>query len=286
MVDLISLSYYSNFSEIIKTMNPSMCERNKNKPMTFVVCLGLPGSGKSTFTAKLQQRLDEEKVNTGTVSRDMLRVQEDGTYLFDPAREPLVQETHLELLYQLSTERNYDVVIIDDANLRYEQMLSTLLAIDHPENDVVVVDFEPLSPFMHLRRTQMNGHLIGMVKLVEMGRNYLETVNKLNNFHLDIYRIKSSENESEQMSCVDETVAEIVERVKNVEDRKSFHILNYYCGINFEIKRDVFNSYKTKLVGPNVAPPEKRMKFETPNLCACEGGDFDESNDESDENEL
>ena len=286
MVDLISLSYYSNFSEIIKTMNPSMCERNKNKPMTFVVCLGLPGSGKSTFTAKLQQRLDEEKVNTGTVSRDMLRVQEDGTYLFDPAREPLVQETHLELLYQLSTERNYDVVIIDDANLRYEQMLSTLLAIDHPENDVIVVDFEPLSPFMHLRRTQMNGHLIGMVKLVEMGRNYLDTVNKLNNFHLDIYRIKSGENESEQMTCVDETVAEIVERVKNVEDRKSFHILNYYCGINFEIKRDVFNSYKTKLVGPNVAPPEKRMKFETPNLCACEGDDFDESNDESDENEL
>lgn len=286
MVDLISLSYYSNFSEIIKTMNPSMCERNKNKPMTFVVCLGLPGSGKSTFTAKLQQRLDEEKVNTGTVSRDMLRVQEDGTYLFDPAREPLVQETHLELLYQLSTERNYDVVIIDDANLRYEQMLSTLLAIDHPENDVVVVDFEPLSPFMHLRRTQMNGHLIGMVKLVEMGRNYLDTVNKLSNFHLDIYRIKSGENESEQMTCVDETVAEIVERVKNVEDRKSFHILNYYCGINFEIKRDVFNSYKTKLVGPNVAPPEKRMKFETPNLCACEGDDFDESNDESDENEL
>lgn len=286
MVDLISLSYYSNFSEIIKTMNPSMCERNKNKPMTFVVCLGLPGSGKSTFTAKLQQRLDKEKVNCGTVSRDMLRVQEDGTYLFDPAREPLVQETHLELLYQLSTERNYDVVIIDDANLRYEQMLSTLLAIDHPENDVVVVDFEPLSPFMHLRRTQMNGHLIGMVKLVEMGRNYLETVNKLNNFHFDIYRIKSGENETEQMSCVDETVAEIVERVKNVEDRKSFHILNYYCGINFEIKRDVFNSYKTKLVGPNVAPPEKRMKFETPNLCACEGDDFDESNDESDENEL
>ena len=117
MVDLTSLSYYSNFPEIIKSMNPTLIERNRSKPMMFVVCLGLPGSGKSTFTAKLQQHLASEKINCGTVSRDMLRIQEDGTYMFDPTREPLVQDTHLELLYQLSEERNYNVVIIDNTNL-------------------------------------------------------------------------------------------------------------------------------------------------------------------------
>lgn len=286
MVDLTSLSYYSNFPEIIKSMNPTLIERNRSKPMTFVVCLGLPGSGKSTFTAKLQQRLDSEKINCGTVSRDMLRIQEDGTYMFDPTREPLVQDTHLELLYQLSEERNYNVVIIDDANLRYDQMLSTLLAIDHPENDVLVVDFEPMSPFAHLKRTQMNGHLIGMVKLVEMTRNYHETVNNLKHFHFDIFRIRSSESDALQMSSVDETVNKIVDRVKGAEERKTFHIINYYCGVDCDVKRSVFESYKMKLICSTPVVPEKRMKLVSPDPCSDEEDDFhDSDNDFIDDDE-
>lgn len=230
----------------------TLTERNKGKRMVFVICLGLPGSGKSTFASKLQQQLDELNINCGTFSRDTLRIQDDGSYVFNPETEPLIQSTHLDLLYQLSEERNYNVVIVDDANLKYTQLFSTLLAIDHPENVVILCDFEPISPYRHLDRTKRNGHRMSMERLVHMAKTYHETVQKSKDLDLIHQRFsfldeKTLDFDKSQEEAIGTFTNSVVETILDGKAKK-FHILDYCLYYNPDIKRHLFEQYKTGIV--------------------------------------
>lgn len=229
-------------------------DKTNAKKMSFVICLGLPGSGKSTFSTQLQQRLNEAKVSCTSVSRDAIRIQEDGSYLYDPEREPLVQDAHLELLYQLAEQRNFDVVIVDDANLRYTQIVSTLLAIDNPENDVMIVNFEPFSHYRHLDRTRKNGHLMPLERLVYLIQNYSDTVKRIKGLDITTFTVSVEEPKDlkdsfdlKQKTCVTETVNKVLERIlKGCQNR--FTLLDYRILLYGDIKRHLFEQYKESIV--------------------------------------
>lgn len=249
MVDINSLSYYNNLNYFETPM-----DNTDRKKMSFVICLGLPGSGKSTFSTQLQQRLNEAKVSCTSVSRDAIRIQEDGSYLYDPEREPLVQDAHLELLYQLAEQRKFDVVIVDDANLRYSQVISTLLAIDNPENDVMIVNFEPFSPYRHLDRTRKNGHLMLLECLVYLIRSYNDTNQRIKDLDIKTFTVSVEEPKDlkesfdlKQKTCVTETVNKVLERIlKGCQNR--FTLLDYRILLYGELKRHLFEQYKESIV--------------------------------------
>lgn len=261
----------------------TLTDRNRGKRMVFVICLGLPGSGKSTFATKLQQQLDELKINCGTFSRDTLRIQEDGSYVFNPETEPLVQNTHLDLLYQLAEERNYNVVIVDDANLKYTQLFSTLLAIDHPENVVILCDFEPISPYRHLDRTKRNGHRMSMERLVHMAKCYHETVQKSKDLDLIHQRFtfpdeKSPDFDKNQEEAIGTFTNSVVETILD-DKAKKFHLLDYCLYYNPDIKRHLFDQYKigiVPLVCAEYPSAAKKPKIDEEQLIEDEDEDEDE----------
>ena len=218
----------------------STASRN-TKIMTFVICLGLPGSGKSTFCTVLQCQLRERKASCITISRDALRTQEDGSYCYDSKREPLVRDAHLELLFQLSEQRTFDVIIVDDANLRYRQMIAMLLAIDNPDNSMLLVDFEPFSPERHIERTRKNGHIIPLERLVYLTKSYSETVKAIKPLGIKTYTVCVEEpkepDESfdrRQEACVGKTVDVMLWDILNTAHR--FTLLDYHVLIYGEVK--------------------------------------------------
>lgn len=249
--------------------NENLVARNKTKRMTFVICFGLPGCGKSTFTTKLQQFCNDKYINCGVVSRDTFRYREDGSYKFEPEREPLVQNAHLELLYQLSEERGYDVVIVDDANLQYEQIVSTLLAVDHDYNDVFIVEFEPFSPYQHMDRTKRNGHTMPLERIVMMKKSYLETSEKLSKLGITIFRVEAPGDIDAEKSfnlqakeSMEKTLFEICARINSAEEHR-FMMFNHYVIEHSDFKRNIFDHYKRTVCQAMLyGPATKKTKNE------------------------
>lgn len=268
-------------------MNQDLIEKNKDKPMCFVIMLGLPGSGKSTFCTRLQQRMNDAQINCGSVSRDFFRYDEDGNYVFDPEREPDVQNAQLEMLYQLSTERNYDVVIIDDANMKYEQIIAELLAIENQKNAVELVTFEALPPYIQLERTKKNGHLMPLERLVNMKTTFYETLDKLKHLSLTGVTIHAPYScdihEDYDALCntnMETALDEIEKRIKQRNERP-YCLFNYFCGVEPGFKRELFEQYKKKVcVPPNYeAPAIKKPKViaEVDEEDPIEDDDFDDT---------
>lgn len=267
MVDTNSLNYFINFDKK-PLMSSDLVAKNIDKQMTFVICFGLQGSGKTTFCTNLQQLLNQEKINCGTFSRDMLRYLDNGTYCYIEEREPLIQNAHLELLYQLSEERNYDVVIIDDANLKYEQVISTFLAIDHYSNDIILVNFEPFSVYRHMDRIHQNGHLMSMEKMIFMKKLYFETWDKIKDLPLRkivVEAPKESFDEDYDSHCMQNIKVALDKTLERIKDPRkvNFSMLGITHLFSSSIKREIFEKYKKTFENPTTtseAPAEKKQK--------------------------
>lgn len=104
--------------------------------------------------------------------------------MFDPKREPDDQNAQLEMLYQLSTERNYDIVIVDDANMKYKQIVTELLVIENEKNSVELITFKALPPYIQLDCTKRNGHLMKFERLINIKSTFYETLDKLKHLSL------------------------------------------------------------------------------------------------------
>ena len=142
--------------------------------MRYIVLFGLPGSGKSTFTQKILAKVPGAAV----VSRDNFRIQEDGTYLFDPAKEDDVHRQYYTTLHGYATGEYTvpnGIVIIDDANLQELQILQLILAIDNPDNELYFVIFDKHHPLIHTRRMVGNGHIIDGEKFDKFEKLYDNT---------------------------------------------------------------------------------------------------------------
>lgn len=281
-----NLNLLFNFKPML---NENLVERNKTKRMTFVICFGLPGCGKSTFTTRLQQWCNDKEINCGVVSRDIFRYREDGSYKFDPEREPMVQNAHLELLYQLSEERGYDIVIVDDANLKYEQIISTLIAIDHEYNDVFIVEFEPFSPFEHMDRTKRNGHIMPLERLVFMRKTYLETSEKIAKIPIDIFRVEVPSNndttKSFSLQCkesMEKTLFSVFARINSVKENR-FMLLYQFVMTNNGLKRDIFERYKESVTKAMLYEPDTKRKKDDVIKESHETEEGDETEEDSED---
>lgn len=271
MVDTTSLNYFAEKNIYIPNlMNQDLIQKNKEKPMCFVIMFGLPGSGKSTFCGRLQQKMNELFINCGSVSRDFFRYDEDGNYVFDVEREPAVQSAQLEMLYQLSMERNYDVVIIDDANISFDQIVAELLAIDHEKNSVELITFEPLPPYIQHDRTKKNGHKMPLERLIQMKTDFYETIRKLGCLNLrgiTIHAPYSCDIHEDYDKLCDEemnkAMDELIDRINRRSERR-YHLFEYYVGVEPEFKRIIFEQYKQKACVAHKygTPTKKRAKVE------------------------
>ena len=85
---------------------------------TVHILVGLPGSGKSTFSKKLR----EENPKTIVINKDAIRTMiNGGTFTYDHDLEPIVKLMATELLYQAASE-GYDV-IVDECHIKKEKRL-------------------------------------------------------------------------------------------------------------------------------------------------------------------
>lgn len=117
------------------------------------------------------------------VSRDSFRIQEDGTYVFDSAKEDDVHRRYYTTLHNYATGQYTvpnGIVIVDDANLQELQILQLILAIDNPDNEIYFVIFDKHHPLIHTRRMIENGHVIDgekfdkFIKLYDGTRKVIE----------------------------------------------------------------------------------------------------------------
>lgn len=235
----------------------SVYERNKRKKMTFVIFVGLPGCGKSYFSKVLRQLLKEAKLSCDVVGRDSFRYQ-DGVYRFVPEREPEVQKAHLESLYHLSEERATDVVIVDDANLAVEQIVGTLLAIEHEENNIIFVDFDPHYTDIHLRRLAETGHNMPRARFIQMELAYMDVSQKL--WALDVQKVVvrspcKDRIEYDYAEFCEESDRNMREAANQVMDligsnfRSGFSVMSYFGHVCPWLKRELFSKYKGYVYG-------------------------------------
>ena len=271
----------------------SVYDQNKNRKMGFVVLFGLPGCGKSMFASNLRSGLDAKGITSLAVGRDNLRIQEDGTYKYVPEREPLVQRTHLELLYQLSEKRSHDVVVVDDANLSVEQIVGTLLAIDHEMNNVVVVEFEPHPMDVHMWRLKQTGHDMPTTRFIEMERVYMETSAKLRKLDVRLVRVPSpGVLASYEEFCIRNNadmkvaIAEVMDLLRD-NYRSGFGVLSYYTHICPWLRRELFNKYKVSVCGSiredEPAPKKQKNEKESDIYREKEASKVEEEKEEEEE---
>lgn len=250
--------------------NKTVYERNEKRRMTFVIYLGLPGCGKSYFTGLLREAVNAAKLSSIVVGRDSFRVQ-DGVYRYVPEREPMLQKAHLEVLFQLSEKRTYDVVIVDDANLAIEQIVGTLLAIEHEDNNIVFVDFDPHYIDIHLRRLAETGHNMPRERLVNMEWAYMEAAQKLVEMGVqrvvvrspakDTWELDYGEFCAESKRYMQEAIGEVME-MANAQYASSFSILSYFAHACPWLKREIFSKYKEMVCG--AIKEEKEMEEPEP----------------------
>ena len=84
----------------------------------LILCIGIPGSGKSTWAAKY---LDEHKATT-IISTDRLREELFGTTLCNPAQSPLVH-AEARRRARLALEEKKDV-LVDSTNVDLSEWLA------------------------------------------------------------------------------------------------------------------------------------------------------------------
>lgn len=225
------------------------------KTVSFVVLFGLPGSGKSTFSRVLAGHCKEEGLLCTEISRDLFRLQEDGTYKFIMEREPAIQAAHLESLCQLSEERIHDVIIVDDANLNIDQILSTLLAINNNNNNVFLVDICPLPIEIHAERLKANGHAMPAERLIEMRRIYYQTKEKVNTLNIHMHTIKVANEcfldgtyNEQQASLFEQAIDSILKEVESKE-RFCFEFLGFHVEHLPWVKRTLLDKFKKHVQG-------------------------------------
>lgn len=240
------------------TDTQSVYERNRRKKMTFVIFVGLPGCGKSYFSLVLQQLLREAKLSCNVMGRDSFRYF-DGVYRFVPEREPEIQRVHLESLYHISEERATDVVIVDDANLAVEQIVGTLLAIEHEENNIIFVDFDPHYTDIHLRRLSETGHNMPRARFIDMELAYMDVSQKL--WSLDVQKVvvrspckdrveyDYTEFCTESERYMQEAAGQVMELISS-DFRSGFSVMSYFGHVCPWLKRELFSKYKNFVCGP------------------------------------
>lgn len=96
--------------QIVAKTNEPVADSNSSHTNTVYMCIGLPGSGKSTWSKKKAQNS-----KTIIVNQDSLRTMFKGKYFYEKEYEPLVHET-TEVCLKEALKRNFDV-ILDQTNL-------------------------------------------------------------------------------------------------------------------------------------------------------------------------
>lgn len=88
------------------------------------ICIGLPGSGKSTWAKEKVKKSRDSQNRVIIVNKDQLRTMIHGTYVFHKQYEDLVKALRNSLLYTFICH-GYDI-IIDETNISREKRIELL----------------------------------------------------------------------------------------------------------------------------------------------------------------
>jgi len=118
--------------------------KNLLKPLQIYILIGLPGSGKSTWSKNTLTQSDNDTV---IVSSDCIREMLHGKYLYDKKFEPLVVQSTFDTI-KLAINSKYNV-IIDEALLSLDVTRRMMLVnLIKSYDDTVKIRFVSFKPDM------------------------------------------------------------------------------------------------------------------------------------------
>lgn len=235
---------------------PERTNKKGVKKMSFIILFGIPGSGKSFFAGDLGRKLEKDGYKVEIMSRDDYRFH-DGKYLYRKENEAGIHCAFLNNLYGVSTRRDRDIVILDDANLEFDYIVAALLAIDNTYNDVFLVDFEPMVFEESFNNFTKVAGPIGKQKFRFFYDMYKRTKERLKQLHLETITIEAPDKdlyEVDRQHYYEFRTGEEVEAFNKVNSfvhvykKKFFSILNFSPCVSYGFKRTIFDAFKSYLI--------------------------------------
>lgn len=117
----------------------------------MLICRGVPGQGKSFLAKQIQLYNNKVGIKTEIFSTDNFWMLADGTYRFDPARLGIAHQwNQRQVEIALDRENVSDIpdcVIIDNTNLRFEELIPYLKIAKY--RGVSVFEVVPNTPWMY-----------------------------------------------------------------------------------------------------------------------------------------
>ena len=101
------------------------------------ILIGLPGSGKSTWSRKEVERLSRNKRRAVIINKDSIRTMLAGKYMYDESIEPIVSDAIRDILF-IVINRNCSVgkIIIDETHITRKKREALLWNISRAALDL------------------------------------------------------------------------------------------------------------------------------------------------------